>query len=653
MPGCWAKNASNISRGHGGAGHKLRPRQPGVRDCERRRRTPVLTGAPALAIVPRSFAWKETNMAMLISKFHRLIQSRLLWGAFLVIIVFSFVIWGTKMPGAARREREDRSEGMLNGTAVTPEEFRRAYFNSRLAIGLMLNRMPPPSAELEKELRHTTWQRLAAERQARALGLPETTDGEVRNAIEGQPVFQHEGRFEEGRFVMFVRNTLGELGFNELQFEDYLREEILLEKLRQAVAGTLLIAPTEVQQTVAAFGDQFRIDYASIPANTNAGTRVTLREAQALFDRDPKAFTIPEKVRVSYVEFPYANYTASATSTVDEAMNFYNEHMERFSKVVSVTNPPPFGATNAAPAITKQQERIPFDEVKTNIFDALKQEAARTRAADFADEFAGNLAPDKHGKCLDFATAAKKYALPVRTAGPFAAGEPVANLDEVPTFNRTAFALSTNSDERFSVGIRGATGVYVLYLDERLPAHVPNFIEIAQDALEAARSEACTKAQEAKANQVREALAKAPPAAALAGLVQPFGATALTLTGTVMSARANTNENAEVLLRAAMLHNVGEVCEVQRGNDGSLLVARVTERKAADEASVKKLQPQVLTYLHRQQLRALDESFSDFLLKGGKMVDHRARNLAETEGETPGKKPRSAANPNAVPADIY
>lgn len=592
-------------------------------------------------------------MAMLISKFHRLIQSRLLWGAFLVIIVFSFVIWGTKMPGAARKESEDRAEGLLNGKPVTPEEFRRAYFNSRMAIGLMLNRMPPAGAELEKELRHTTWQRLAAEREARALGLPPTTDNEVRNAIEGQPVFQQEGRFEPGRFAMFVRNTLGELGFNELQFEDYLREEILLEKLRQAVAGTLLIAPLEVQQAVASFSDQFRIDYASIPANTNAGARITLREAQALFDRDPKAFMIPEKVRVSYVEFPFANYTASATATVDEAMNFYNEHMERFTQLVSVTNPPPFGAaTNAAPVISKQQERMPFDAVKTNIFAALKQEAARTHAADLADEFAGTLAPDKHGKCLDFATAAKKYALPVRTAGPFAAGEPVALAEEVPMFNRTAFALSTNSDERFSVGIRGATGVYVLYLDERLPAHVPSFIEVAQDALEAARAEACTKAQENQANRVREALLKAPPAAAFAGIVQPFGVPALMLTGTVMSARSNANENAEVLLRAALLHNAGEVCDVQRGNDGSLLVARVTERKNADEAAIKTLQPQVLSYIHRQKLRPLDEAFSAYLLQGGKLVDHHARVMAESEGETPAQ-PRNAAKPNAVPADIY
>ena len=37
-------------------------------------------------------------MAMMISKFHKLIQSRLLWGGFLVVIIFSFIIWGVVWP---------------------------------------------------------------------------------------------------------------------------------------------------------------------------------------------------------------------------------------------------------------------------------------------------------------------------------------------------------------------------------------------------------------------------------------------------------------------------------------------------------------------------------------------------------------------------
>jgi len=68
-------------------------------------------------------------MPMLISKFHRLIQSRLLWASFLVIIVFSFVIWVRGMPSANRAARESSAAGKLNGQYVSQQEYRNAYFN--------------------------------------------------------------------------------------------------------------------------------------------------------------------------------------------------------------------------------------------------------------------------------------------------------------------------------------------------------------------------------------------------------------------------------------------------------------------------------------------------------------------------------------------
>ena len=53
-------------------------------------------------------------MAMLISKFHRLIQSRLLWAAFLVIVVISFVFWGSTMPKTSQADLE-KSAGLALG----------------------------------------------------------------------------------------------------------------------------------------------------------------------------------------------------------------------------------------------------------------------------------------------------------------------------------------------------------------------------------------------------------------------------------------------------------------------------------------------------------------------------------------------------------
>ena len=57
-------------------------------------------------------------MAMLIQKFHRLIQSKLLWIVFLSLVVISFVFWGAYSPRRGERDREEIEAGELYGEAV-------------------------------------------------------------------------------------------------------------------------------------------------------------------------------------------------------------------------------------------------------------------------------------------------------------------------------------------------------------------------------------------------------------------------------------------------------------------------------------------------------------------------------------------------------
>jgi len=99
-----------------------------------------------------------------------------------------------------------------------------------------------------------------------------------------------------------------------------------------------------------------------------------------------------------------------------------------------------------------------------------------------------------------------------------------------------------------------------------------------------------------------------------------------------------------------MLRNAGEICDIQRGNDGSLLVARVTERKTADAAVIKELLPQIQASVQRQKLRALDESFSASLLTADRFTDRRARIAVEDEAAEPDRR---APDRREVPANIY
>ena len=172
-------------------------------------------------------------MAMMISKFHKLIQSRLLWGAFLVIIVFSFVIWGMVWPSDLEKAEQANAAGSLDGETVGHGEFRSAYLNTYLARALALGREVQSTPESDAVLRRLSWQRLATLREANRMGLV-ATDDELRGAIRAN-FAETDGGFDPARYQAFLQNFIRPLGFSTAQFEQHLREEIQIQKLANLI----------------------------------------------------------------------------------------------------------------------------------------------------------------------------------------------------------------------------------------------------------------------------------------------------------------------------------------------------------------------------------------------------------------------------------
>ena len=119
---------------------------------------------------------------MMITKFHKLIQNKLLWIAFLIVVVFSFVIWGTAMPNASEMAAANDA-GTLDGESVPYPEYQKARFNTYLALVLMTGRAINITPELEEELHTMAWQRLVSLREANKLGLTSSND-EVVGSIQ-------------------------------------------------------------------------------------------------------------------------------------------------------------------------------------------------------------------------------------------------------------------------------------------------------------------------------------------------------------------------------------------------------------------------------------------------------------------------------------
>ena len=577
-------------------------------------------------------------MPMLISKFHRLIQSRLLWATFLIVIVFSFVIWGTQMPNQGANAEEANAEGKLNDKWVSRDEFRQAYFDTYMSVVLAVGQPINMTEKIDEEIRKSAWRRIVAMKQATDLGLG-ASDDEVRATIQAHPGFSTDGRFNPSQYNGFVQNFLANLGFSELQFEEHVRGEIALQKLQYMVQQAVLIPPSDINRTFSSLSDTFDIEYVAMTVtNFEKDVSVTREDAHKYFLSDPEQFKIPDRVRVKYVEIPVQKYIADMTVTnEDDALAYYDEHIDdyRVTNTVSetVTNLLAAGSNMVATVVTSKVVTLDFDTVKTNVLTALTLQAARDRAADVATDFVVALAPDRDGNSPKFEDAAQKAGLEVKKLEPFAFEDEVPGVDAGLMFNHVAFNLTSAPDEYFSDAVVGSNHVYVIALDEKLPARVPEFDEVADKVMVAARENALAENLSKKANEIREAAIKAvDEGKPFEQALTPYNLQPVAMTNfTAAEASELTNDYIDIVLRGILPRNQGEVTDLLSTED-AVVIAYVAKRVPSTDVTVGAMKQQIEQTVKRQRARILFEDYQDYLLKQAKFVD-RAKAAADMEEE--------------------
>lgn len=151
---------------------------------------------------------------------------------------------------------------------------------------------------------------------------------------------------------------------------------------------------------------------------------------------------------------------------------------------------------------------IRVDEVKPAHTDTLEQ--ARPRAIELIRARAGKRTAIDYQRA-DLAAAlngaklqdlAAKHGLEVATTPMFAAGEPIPKIDNNPEFASTAFKLGKG--EVAAVNSRTGTGLFLIQLVDRSPAHIPPLKVIADKV----RDELVRRETETKARDRADALMK-------------------------------------------------------------------------------------------------------------------------------------------------
>jgi peptidyl-prolyl cis-trans isomerase D len=501
---------------------------------------------------------------------------------------------------------------------------RSAYFNSYLYMSLMVGRPLNVTPRVDAALKHMAWRRLIALRGAQEACLMSSPE-EVVAAIQQQPFFQEKGQFSRARYAAFVQQFLPNLRATENQFEDHIRQEILMSKARLMLAKATWVAPLEIEGVYHQLYDTFVVSYVKLTRDELEKTvKVTDAEARAYFEAHTNDFTIPEKMRVKYVSFPFAHFLDEGALEDAALRSYYDEHIEEFT-------------TRGTGDLLSARS---FEEVEDTLRDRLAQEAASVAAGDQAADFEVALAPDRKGQAPPFETVVRAAGLTVTTSAVFTLKGPVPGLQVGLDFNKAAFVLRPTPDDYFSHPVRGSNAYYVLAFDEKIDARVPAYDEVRAEARRVALEQASSNKLAQTAETIHETVANAlQRGKTFAQAIRPYRLEVVTTDPFAVRTGLDVEDKDTFyeLTKNILFLNAGELTGVIPV-EGGVVIGHVDSRIVADRTLLESIKNDLGQYIRKRREDLAFREWQEYLLTVHKFEDTASKKesiAAESEKAEP------------------
>ena len=313
--------------------------------------------------------------------------------------------------------------------------------------------------------------------EARRMGL-HATDDDLRDELQHgryAPVF-----FPEGKFVgqAAYEERLQQADLSVTQFEEGVKEDILLEKLRNLVAGSALVTDADVHEKFVKDNTKVKFDYAVLHKEDILKTlHPADAELKAYYEQHKAAYanSIPEKRKIEYALIDSAKVQAGIQVNQQEIASYYDQHRDEYRVPEQVNVRQILIKTPLAGADGKVDAKGVEDARKKGE-EALGQLKAGAKFEDVAKKYSD----DPSGKTGGSIGWVRRGGFPV------------------PEVDKAAFSLAKGGNSDL---INAGYAFVILHVDDKQEAHAKTLDEV-KDQIEPA-----IKAQ--KASQTAEAEATA------------------------------------------------------------------------------------------------------------------------------------------------
>ena len=368
------------------------------------------------------------------------------WSLALVVIAFVFLYvpgfmdqtGGAGLPSDVIARVGDKEIALLDFQQIYTRQLQ-AY---RLESGGEISEEMLRSLGIDRQILQQMIDGHAALAEAERLGI-EVSDAEVRERILTLPAFQIDGRF------------IGEASYRQLllqqrppispgQFEEEIRNEILVDRLQTAVTGWMRVSDAEVAGEHRRRNERIRVDVVAFrAADFRDEVEATDDDVALLFAEESGNYEIAEKRRLRFLLVDQTAIFDSLTLTEDEVRLYYDANLPQYQTP---------GQVRASHILL----RVDGDD----------DEAVAARAAALAAEARGG---------ADFAELAREHSEDETNAesggdlGAFGRGR------MVPEFENAAFAMAAGE---VSDPVRSPFGFHVIQVTEKQEEVTQPFAEV-------------------------------------------------------------------------------------------------------------------------------------------------------------------------------
>ncbi len=367
---------------------------------------------------------------------------------FLSIVSIGMVITLAPIPGGNTTQMEANVLASIGGTNITAQDLRRnvdsQLRNSSLAGNRDLAAKLASGALDEMVLRH------AILGQARKFGL-EASNQELMQSLQAIPFLYSNGTFiGMDRYQDLIQQ---ETGMTVSQFEAQLRENIIMEKMRDVITDGVQVSPAEVREEFERRNAKAKIEYVLFdPSEYLKAVSVTPAALENVLKKDPERYKVPQERRLRYVLIDPARIQAQVKVADADLKQYYGQHLSdyRVPDRVMVSHIL-FKTTGKSPADVLQ--------ITATAQDVLKQLKAGA----------------------DFGELAKKYSEDTTAQNGGDLGW-IVRGQTVKEFEQAAFSMKPG---QISDLVTTTYGIHILKVTDKQLAHLQTFDEV-KDSIRAA-----------------------------------------------------------------------------------------------------------------------------------------------------------------------